>query len=267
MIIWISSYPKSGNTWVRLFLESYFSKIKNNFRFGGFPELEDFEKLNIDYTNLNNIIKNWKTLQEIRNLDGRTNILKTHNALCTIGNYSFTDKNNTLGAIYLVRDPRDVVVSYANHLGLSYDEVITTMLNSHASGIKKFNDKEFDIEIMGRWADNYNSWKDYKGRDFLIIRYEDLVAKKTTEFLKILNYLKNLSNIDVNIDQMNKSIKDTSFEKLKKEEELYGFDQATGNGPFFRKGIVGDWKEKLKKEQVKKIEESFFKEMRELKYL
>ena len=166
-----------------------------------------------------------------------------------------------------MRDPRDVVVSYANHLGLSYDEVITTMLNSHASGIKKFNDKEFDIEIMGRWADNYNSWKDYKGRDFLIVRYEDLVAKKTTEFLKILNYLKNLSNIDVNIDQMNKTIKDTSFEKLKKEEELYGFDQATGNGPFFRKGIVGDWKEKLKKEQVKKIEESFFKEMRELKYL
>ena len=148
-----------------------------------------------------------------------------------------------------MRDPRDVVVSYANHLGLSYDEVITTMLNSHASGIKKFNDNEFDIEIMGRWADNYNSWKDYKGRDFLIVRYEDLVAKKTTEFLKILNYLKNLSNIDVNIDQMNKSIKDTSFEKLK---ELYGFDQATGNGPFLEKALVIG-KRNLKKNRSKKL--------------
>ena len=142
MIIWIASYPKSGNTWVRLFLESYFSNVKNNFRFGGFPELEDLEKLNFDYTNLNEIIKNWKTLQEVRNLDGRINLLKTHNALCTVGEYTFTDKTNTLGAIYLVRDPRDIAVSYANHLGLSFDEVIKTMLNSHASGIKRFKNKE-----------------------------------------------------------------------------------------------------------------------------
>ena len=220
MIIWISSYPKSGNTWVRLFLESYFLKIKNNFRFGGFPELEDLEKLNLDYTNLNEIIKNWKTLQEVRNLDGRTNILKTHNALCTIGKYTFTDKTNTLGAIYLVRDPRDIVVSYANHLGLSFDEVIKTMLNSHASGIKRF-----------------------------------------------LNYLKDLVKINVDINQMTKSIEDTSFEKLKKQEEIHGFDQATGNGPFFRKGIVGDWKNSLSDEQTKKIEKSFFNEMRELNYL
>ena len=267
MIIWISSYPKSGNTWVRLFLESYFSKTKNNFRFGGFPELEDLEKLNLDYTNLNEIIKNWKTLQEVRNLDGRTNILKTHNALCTIGKYTFTDKTNTLGAIYLVRDPRDIVVSYANHLGLSFDEVIKTMLNSHASGIKRFKDKEIDIEIMGNWADNYNSWKNYKGRNFLIIKYEDLVTNKEVEFLKILNYLKDLVKINVDINQMKKSIEDTSFEKLKKKEEIHGFDQATGNGPFFRKGIVGDWRNSLSDEQTKKIEKSFFKEMKELNYI
>ena len=267
MIIWISSYPKSGNTWVRLFLESYFSKIKNNFRFGGFPELEDFEKLNIDYTNLNEIIKNWKTLQEVRNLDSRTNILKTHNALCTIGNYTFTDKTSTLGAIYLVRDPRDIVVSYSNHLGLSYDEVIKTMLNSHASGVKRFNNKEIDIEIMGNWADNYNSWKNYKGRHFLIVKYEDLIKKKREQFLKILNYLNELQNFEIDFTQLDKSIEENSFEKLKKKEELHGFDQATGNGPFFRKGIIGDWKEKLSSNQVSIIEKSFFKEMRQLEYL
>ena len=229
--------------------------------------MEDLEKLNLNYTNLNEIIKNWKTLQEIRNLDGRINILKTHNALCTIGKYTFTDKTNTLGAIYLVRDPRDIVVSYANHLGLSFDEVIKTMLNSHASGIKRFKDKEIDIEIMGNWADNYNSWKNYKGRSFLIIKYEDLVAKKEVEFLKILNYLKDLVKIEVNINQMKKSIEDTSFEKLKRQEEIHGFDQATGNGPFFRKGIVGDWRNSLSDEQTTKIEKSFFKEMKELNYL
>tara|TARA_Y100000992_G_C21241851_1_gene481143 strand:- start:513 stop:1316 length:804 start_codon:yes stop_codon:yes gene_type:complete len=267
MIIWIASYPKSGNTWVRLFLDSYFSKIKNNFKFGGFPDLEDFNKINLDYTNLNEIIKNWKTMQEMKNLDSRVNVLKTHNALCKVGNYSFTDANNTLGAIYLVRDPRDIVVSYANHLGLNFDDVIKYMLNPHASGIKKIKNKEIDIEIMGRWADNYNSWKNYKNRKFLIIKYENLVTNKKEEFLKILKYLKDLTNIEIDIDQMNKSIEATSFEKLKKDEELYGFDQATGNGPFFRKGIIGDWKNTLNNEQIQIIEKSFFNEMKELNYL
>ena len=267
MIVWIASYPKSGNTWVRLFLESYFSKIKNNFKLGGFPEFEDFEKLKIDYTHFGEIIKNWKTLQEIKNLDSRTNILKTHNAMCKVGNYNFTDNSNTLGAIYLIRDPRDIVVSYANHLALTFDEVIEHMLNEKASGIKRFKGKDIDVEIMGRWTDNYNSWKNYKRREFLMIKYEDLIADKKKEFIKILDYLKNLSDFDINIDQINKSIEETSFEKLKKDEEIYGFDQATGNGPFFRKGIVGDWKENLNSEQIKKIEKSFSKEMKELNYL
>ena len=67
--------------------------------------------------------------------------------------------------------------------------------------------------------------------------------------------------------QLDKSIEENSFEKLKKKEELHGFDQATGNGPFFRKGIIGDWKEKLNSNQVSIIEKSFFKEMRQLEYL
>ena len=66
---------------------------------------------------------------------------------------------------------------------------------------------------------------------------------------------------------MNKSIEDTSFEKLKKREEIHGFDQATGNGPFFRKGEVGDWRNSLSDEQAKRIEKTFSNEMTHLKYL
>ena len=62
-------------------------------------------------------------MQSYINLKTQTNYLKTHNALCTINNFKFTDKNNTLGAIYLVRDPRDVIVSYAHHLGHAQGEV------------------------------------------------------------------------------------------------------------------------------------------------
>ena len=129
------------------------------------------------------------------------------------------------------------------------------MLNSHASN-QRFKDKEIDIEIMGNWADNYNSWKNYKGRSFLIIKYEDLVAKKEVEFLKILNYLKDLVKIEVNINQMKKSIEDTSFEKLKRQEEIHGFDQATGNGPF-RKGIVETGEIHLAMNKLQKLKNLF----------
>ena len=267
MIIWIASYPKSGNTWLRLFLESYFSNIKNNFKFGGFPDPEDYKKINLDYTKINELIKNWKILQDIKNLNGKTNLLKTHNALCRIGKYTFTDKTNTLGAIYIVRDPRDIIISYANHLGLKHEEVLKYMLDKNAFGVKKHFGKDIDVDVMGRWSDNYNSWKNYKDRQFIFIKYENLVSNTKEEFLRILKYLNKLTNIEVNIEQMHKSIEETSFEKLKKNEQIYGFDQATGNGPFFRKGIVGDWKNNLDKEIVSKIEEEFESEMKELGYL
>ena len=141
------------------------------------------------------------------------------------------------------------------------------MLDKNAFGVKKHFGKDIDVDVMGRWSDNYNSWKNYKDRKFIFIKYENLVLNAKEEFLRILKYLNKLTNIEVNIEQMNKSIEETSFEKLKKKEQIYGFDQATGNGPFFRKGIVGDWKNNLDKKIVSKIEEEFESEMKELGYL
>ena len=143
MIIWISSYPKSGSTWVRLFLEKYLKNIEHNFHMSGFPDFTQFKNLNIDYNKFENIIENWSNLQSKQNLNSKYNILKTHNALCTIGRFKFTDKNNTLGGIYLVRDPRDILVSYASHLGLSHAETLKIMMDPHASEMKLHKKKLF----------------------------------------------------------------------------------------------------------------------------
>ena len=133
MIIWLASYPKSGNTWVRLFLKSYFSSEikdlnindtkKGDFVAPAFPNPDHLLNLGVDFKNFYEITKNWITLQDSINLNNKTNFLKTHNAMCTINNNKFTNKNNTLGAIYLVRDPRDIVVSYAHHLGQSHHQM------------------------------------------------------------------------------------------------------------------------------------------------
>ena len=141
MIIWLASYPKSGNTWLRLFLRAYFLSDKsefsinqegdNEFEAKTFPNIDMLEKNKINYFEFEQIVKNWLSIQDYINLNKRTNFIKTHNAMCTIGSYKFTSHRNTKGAIYVVRDPRDVLVSYSHHLGCNYEDTFENISSSY----------------------------------------------------------------------------------------------------------------------------------------
>jgi hypothetical protein len=267
MIIWIVSYPKSGNTWVRLFLKKYFELTNQSVNAGAFPDIDHLKRLNIDYKKFINITKNWDLLQTELNLKHKTNYLKTHNALCTIGNSKFTNKEQTVGGIYLIRDPRDVVISYAHHLNKTHEETLEMMINPYTVENPKIDGEEIVKTLMGRWSDHLNSWKSYKDRKILFIKYENLVDDTYNQFLKILNYLSEIDNIKIDNEKLEKSIEETSFKKLSENEKKFGFKEATVHGSFFRKGVVGDWKKNLDPNIAKKLEETFFKEMKELGYL
>ena len=267
MIIWIASYPKSGNTWVRLFLKSYYKNLNKDFISHTFPKIQDLLDLSIDYRNFIEIVKNWETIQDKLNLDKKLKFLKTHNALCTINGSKFTSKKNTIGAIYLVRDPRDVLVSYSAHLGQTYNQVLKGMIDPNNGELADYKNEEWRRSIMGKWSDHYNSWKSYNYGNILTIKYEDLSKNPFKEFSKIINYLNKVDNIEVNRNLILKSIDETSFEKLKKEEEIFGFEEATNHTKFFRKGKVGDWKNNVDKSLIYQIEKIFNKEMKELGYL
>ena len=128
MIIWLASYPKSGNTWVRHFLASliYSNQGKAGLEKLGFimqyPKRDQFEKLVTNFDDFNQIKKNWINSQNLINSDNKLNIFKTHHVLCSLGKDNFTDKKNTLGAIYIVRDPRNVISSILYHFNLSNTE-------------------------------------------------------------------------------------------------------------------------------------------------
>ena len=133
MIIWLASYPKSGNTWLRMFLKSYFLKqdekfsledsVLDNFKGQSFPDDKILNHLKVDYFNFEEIVKNWETMQDYINLNNKTNYVKTHNAMCTINNNKFTDTHNTLGVIHIVRDPRNVISSIVYHFSKkNYEE-------------------------------------------------------------------------------------------------------------------------------------------------
>ena len=277
MIIWIASYPKSGNTWIKLFLSAYignqnasipFDINKMLIPFSLFPTNNLIKKFNFDFSNFKNIAEHWIQMQEYLNLSTKGNIfVKTHNAMCTINGNKFTNKQNSLGAIYLVRDPRDIIISYSSFLKKSYDEVVTYIFNSESFELSNIDGKQFDFTLIGSWSDNYNSWKNYKTIEVLIIRYEDLISDTQNTFTKIIKYLNKIDNIKIDNEKIKSCINLTSFKNLRKIEEEKGFIEKGFGEFFFRKGKVGDWKEKLNQALVKKIEEKFKLEMKELGYI
>ena len=143
MIIWLASYPKSGNTWLRAILHQINKKKNNNHEtwlsnlhklVDTYPKTEHFQNLNSvlikesDFQNKNEIVKNWDKSQKKLNSDKKLRLLKTHNMLCSINidqhNHSFTNEDNTLGVIHVVRDPRNVITSLKNHFFLSFFEIL-----------------------------------------------------------------------------------------------------------------------------------------------
>ena len=277
MIIWIASYPKSGNTWMRLFIKSYFNS--SNIKFSlenkfddkiiveSFPVERRFEELKINFENFSDISKNWINMQLMINLNNKINYLKTHNAMCTVNNYKFTNLENTLGAIYIVRDPRDVLVSYSNFLNKSVDEILKKMISNDSYEGAELKSKVYKKSLLGSWSNHYNSWKNYKSREKIIIKYEDMINNTSSTFLKVLTYLKRIIKIEIDQNKMHNAIEETSFENLRSLEMSEGFKTNPSKNPFFRKGVVGDWREKLSKDQVEKIESAFKDEMIELGYL
>jgi hypothetical protein len=284
MIIWLASYPKSGNTWIRAFLISLISKnikensLQNMSMIRAYPVTNDFKNLLDDFKDFKKIAENWETSQNIINLSKKIRFLKTHNSLCYVNNFSFTNYKNSLGAIHVVRDPRNVITSLLNHYSLKNYESAIEFLFDEKLFAGKLDKKENYIRqtefpiLVSDWKNHYNSWKNFK-KNYLLIRYEDLVHKPEKTFEKISHYISNLLKIKITRNKIKEAIKKNSFNNLQKIEEKFGFAESPLNEKsqkqkkFFNLGPKNDWKELLPDEIKKKIEIKFQKEMMELGYL
>ena len=274
MIVWIASYPKSGNTWVRSFLTSYLYDKKEKFNLDTldnidqFPRLKNFLDIDEEPNNLLEISKLWITAQNRINLSNDVTFLKTHHAMCTIQNNPFTNRDNTLGAIYIVRDPRDVVISYSGHLNSNYKETIEGMVSGKMQTVLVDDKKERALALIGNWSENYNSWKNFNLKKKIIVRYEDLVNKPFESFLKIIEFLNSLYGLKINKDKIHACIEKTSFSNLQNLEKKYGFKERISKKElFFRSGKPNQWQQKLDEEDVMTVKNAFKNEMKELGYI
>ena len=281
MIIWLASYPKSGNTLLRSMLSAYFYSKEGKFDFEllknikQFPDNFLFEKLGIDTKNELNVVKNYiKVQEEINRRDKNfVRFLKTHSSLNDINNYQFTNLKNCLGVIYIVRDPRKIINSYANHADVSLKEAEERILNIRIIGGKneKFNKTVFHT---GSWSSNFQSWKEFKKVNrYLLVKYEDLVSKPEATFTNILKFIQKITNTKdtINKEKLFNVINTTKFDYLQNLEKKHSFLEAARTEKevkqFFKYGPKNDGKNNLPTDIKENLEKNLLKEMNELDYL
>ena len=164
MIIWLASYPKSGNTWLRAFITSLLSEnksensLQNMTGIRAYPLTDDFKNLLDDFNDFKKIAQNWETTQNIINLERKIKFFKTHHILCKRQQFPFTSYKNSLGVIYVVRDPRNVITSLMHHYSLeNYDKALEFLFDEHRFSGKL--DRKENFERRTEFPTYISSWK------------------------------------------------------------------------------------------------------------
>ena len=271
--IFLASYPKSGNTWLR-------SIIGNFYKFGKDFSLNDLKSIpllsikkhfsafdNKVYINNNELHFDWisqniiKCQNLLNNKPNHLNIFKTHSAR----HKNFTNETVNAGFIYIVRDPRDIIVSLKNFSGKEIDKTIDEFLFSKSLMITTNGAQE----LLSTWELNVRSWLNYTSVPRLIIKYEDLKLNPKEIILNIKEFLNKIHSFHINLNNkdIDKIVENTNFNNLKKLEDKNGFDEATKHSKFFRSGTSNQWKDVLTNAQVKLIEKNLKSLMRYFNYI
>jgi len=257
MIIWIASYPKSGNTYIRTFLASYYYSEKGKFDFDLLLKIHQFPSIKFSKSKSSSeddASSKWILNQNEFFDKDKLHFVKTHNCLIPYKENHFTSEKQTIGAIYIVRDPRNVISSITHHYSLNYETALEYMLDEKATLLEKSYDEDYsNFTYLNSWANHYKSWSSSNEFKTLFVKFEDLEHKKEETFKNILVFINNLNKNDEDIDEKKfiNSIKSTSFTNLQNKEKNEGFDEAIFSKeigkkkPFFNLGFKNKWQKKL----------------------
>lgn len=271
-IIWLASYPKSGNTWLRAFLHNL---LRNPERPVSINRLDTFclgESQNAWYRQVAGRDPLDLSPEEIAALRPRVHaamtrsqrdsvFVKVHNRLGTQFGQPLVSMEHTAGAIYVVRNPLDVCLSMTSHYGLDIDGAIDR-LNSPGAATEATADNV--AEYYGSWSQHVESWTGRANPQLHIVRYEDLVARPNESFAAIAAFL----GLSPDRARLRKAIRFSEFRELRRQESREGFRERSQHADrFFRVGKPAQWRTALQPAQVERIVEAHRSQMQKFGYL
>jgi Sulfotransferase domain len=270
-IIWMASYPKSGNTWMRAFLHNLLRDPNQAYdinRLGEFSFSDStihfyapyLTKPWQEWTTKEVMETRWKAQRDIGRMSPDDVFVKTHNALVEFDGLPMIHMDLTAGAIYIVRNPLDVCISLADHYGFSISEAIRVMA-APTSGTP--NGDQLVFEIHNTWSTHVFSWTKQPGPWLHVVRYEDLIRKPIVAFSRVARFL----GLDPSRDRLERAIKASSFESLRAQEDAHGFRERSYKAEkFFRVGKSGQWREKLTKAEIDRVVDNHKAQMERFGY-
>ncbi len=274
-VYWLASFPKSGNTWVRLFLEALFLgenfSINNTKQTDGiFSDITQFEiESELEMENLpSDLIKNYriKAFENFVLAKKKNLFFKIHDAfvLSKETNESIIPISVSKKALYIVRNPLDILLSWSNHYDKSIEKSLEkNLLNKNTILAKNSNYSPQFEQVLLDWSGHAESWLSQKEIPVHCVRYEDMLKNPFETFSIIVREL----DLEFSEEQIRKAIELTKFENLKKIESKEGFkENMNPKSTFFFKGESERWKQELTQEQIEKIRHAHEKMMKHFNY-
>jgi len=278
MIVWIASYPKSGNTWVRSFLTAYYYCKDGVFDINNLIKIQDYPNKQFfkNEVKKGEIHKHWEESQINIVNQKKIKFLKTHNSLISAFGKNFTEPKYTLGVIYIIRDPRNVITSVKNHNDFkTYEEALNMMQNDNAviSDYSYLNNHA-KTNIINSWRINYQSWLRNNYYRRILIKYEDMLKNPYQTFRDIVIFVNTICKFNDNFDEkkLNNSIETTSFKKLQELENQGKFTESVYSihdnrkVKFFNQGPDNDWKKNLSHELILKMNDYYKDDLKKFNY-
>jgi len=273
-LVWLASYPKSGNTWTRNFLHNLLNRNEGTHDINKMQQKTAWDSSYHWYKPFLSKKPNECTTAEIATARMQANqsmaeaagdgllFVKTHQAmLADHGGIPTINPKVTAGAVYIIRNPLDVVVSYSHHLGFSIDETIAFM-GVQGKVISASDTMAYDLQ--GSWSEHVFSWTKKLNPALHIMRYEDMINFTEKTFTGLTDFLQ----IECEAQDIRNAIQASSFEKLQQMENEAGFREKPDTAKvFFRKGEIDQWKTELSETQIKQVIADHREQMERYGYL